>query len=994
MRNTLKSIITSFVVLLTSSTFAQTVLMGDNGFDEANPADCSVFGVAGTNFFDDGNAGNYSANFNDTLVLCPDLNQGTKMSISFGINAGYEFDVDGSDFIYVYDGPNTTYPLLGTHNSVTDPTGFTHQASWNNPSGCLTIVFISDGAVEGTGWAANAQCGNQFQPFVQHVEAFINGVGPNALNPLDTGFVDVCFGDSILFVAKPDFPYSLETTGYGYSQHVDSTIDFDWYISDGGTYANNDSIWFTPPTRNGFLIDLTITDQFPQASHLLCKVRVSQLPNFTGTGPIDDTLCLGESTELIGGVTPTDTVGVSIPEGTFQLGGSFAGLTYLPDGSGQNYSTTINIGGFPDTATIQNDQDLNQICITMEHSYTGDLEIWLECPPVAPATTGSIVNLLNSYSGGIGVLPGGTSGGGTFLGHPFDDQGGGGAGIGWEYCFSSSYNTIGPMIQNWGNTVPVAFVAGTPNLSAGNSMDPSDTYAPETAFGTSLLGCPINGDWTIHVRDNLGTDDGYIFEWGLYFDDSFFSGVGGYQNSVVSDEWANDPTIISNANDTLIVVQPNVTGSTGYNYSIIDDFGCAYDTTVYVFVLPLPEIFNDTLACDFNFQVSGTDSYQGGVWYSDELEIGFNDATVENPLITTTSAGTYTIGYVDNACQDTVTTQIIFPQYPTIFSDTAICNLSFAVPIDSINSYGGGFWTLQPGAPGAFTPNAGVLNPTLISSESHNFLVIFTDSVCNNSDSAYVQMVAPPTINAPDHTCFYAEYDITSTSFSGGTWTIINNPNTPFLEDTAATFVNGTNAQSQNPDIQVSQGGTYTIQFTDDYCGQTVSEVLEFVPYIWTEINDTVLCLGVEFPLDAFLSPYNVTYSWSDGTSGPTNMVTKPGVYEVTITDEPYNCYTYSDQAIIEYQLCDIEAPNVISLSSTEGNNIWYVNSEGIAEFECFIVNRWGNLIYEYNNVNGGWNGRTKNGNLVEEGVYFYHIKAKAYGGEEIEKQGFITVVY
>jgi hypothetical protein len=80
---------------------------------------------------------------------------------------------------------------------------------------------------------------------LEPIEAYINGVGPNALNPLDTGFVDVCFGDSILFVAKPIFPHSLETTGYGYSQNVNTNIDFDWEITDGGTYPQNDSIWFT-----------------------------------------------------------------------------------------------------------------------------------------------------------------------------------------------------------------------------------------------------------------------------------------------------------------------------------------------------------------------------------------------------------------------------------------------------------------------------------------------------------------------------------------------------------------------------------------------------------------------------------------------------------------------------------------------------------------------------------------------------------------------------
>ncbi|MFM7666906.1 MAG: hypothetical protein ACKO7D_01800, partial [Bacteroidota bacterium] len=404
MKNLFKTLL---FVLISLISYGQNVTMGDVGFPPSNPINCNTFGITGTNFFDPGGqTGNYTANFNDTTVFCPDLTLGTKVTLTFAINAGFEFNVDGSDFIYVYDGPNTSAPLLGIHNSVTDPTGFAYQASWDNPSGCLTVVFISNGSVEGTGWLANVQCGNQYQPFEGHIEAYINGTGSNALNPLDTGFVDVCFGDSILFVAKPLFPNSLETTGYGYSQNVNSNVDFQWEITDGGTYPQNDSIWFTPPARSGYLVDVKITDQFPLSERVRCKVRVSLLPSFVGTGPLEDSVCLGLNTELVGGVTTQDTVGVTIPPGTFELGGNFAGLTYLPDGSGQQYTAPINISGFPDGAVISNDQDLNQVCITMEHSYLVDLEIWLECP------SGQIVPLVNSY--GAGAIPGGNSGGGTY----------------------------------------------------------------------------------------------------------------------------------------------------------------------------------------------------------------------------------------------------------------------------------------------------------------------------------------------------------------------------------------------------------------------------------------------------------------------------------------------------------------------------------------------------------------------------------------------------
>ena len=195
--------------------------MSDPGFPQNNPMDCNVYSDGSAqNWFDQGGAGNYGPNYNDTIVICPDLTLGTKATVVFATNAGFSFNVDPSDTIYVYDGPDATYPLLGAHNSGTDPNGFTHQATWNNPTGCLTIVFVTDGANEAAGWVGNVTCGSPNQPFEVHMEAYVNNGSTNELNPLDTGFVDVCLGDSILLVATPLFPYSMENTGYGYSQNL------------------------------------------------------------------------------------------------------------------------------------------------------------------------------------------------------------------------------------------------------------------------------------------------------------------------------------------------------------------------------------------------------------------------------------------------------------------------------------------------------------------------------------------------------------------------------------------------------------------------------------------------------------------------------------------------------------------------------------------------------------------------------------------------------
>ncbi len=961
------------IALVGSFSFAQIVIMGDVGYTETNTADCSTFGVSGTNFFDNGAAGNYSANFNDTTVFCPDLTQGTKMTITWAINAGFTFNVDDSDWIYVYDGPTTASPLLGQHNSVTNPNGFAYTASWNNPSGCLTVVFISDASVQGTGWAANAACGNPNQPFDPHIEAFVNGVGPNALNPIDTGYVDVCFGDSILFVAKPIFPYSFETTGYGYSQNL-GNVSYTWYTSDGSPHPNNDSIWFYPPTRNGFLIDLKITDNFPQIERMLCKVRVSQLPNFTGTGPLEDTVCLGQQTSLIGGVTPTDTVGVDIPAGQFQLGGSFAGLTYLPDGSGQQYQAPITISGFPTSATVATAQDLNQVCITMEHSYLGDLEIALQCP------NGTLVPLVNSYSPGF--IPGGNSGGGTFLGHPYDDSGGGGAGIGWEYCFSSVFNTIaGSMTANLGNTVAVPFLPANPPtqptpLSAGNSINPNVVYQPETTFA-NFAGCPINGQWTIIVQDNLGIDDGWIFEWGLYFDPSFFPGAASYQNYVVTEDWLNDPTIISGQNDTVLVVQPNVPGNYNYTYTVIDDFGCYYDTTVSLYLLPQPEIFADTIACNFGMNVSGTVSYGGGVWSSASPNISFSNPNVNNPQISSTLAGVYSVSFTDDACNTQVTANIDFPPFPTVMPDTALCSLT--LPATGTIAYAtGGTWS-EPTGNISFSPSATTLNPTFTSSGSGVYTITFTDAVCGNSASTEIEFISPPSIFDDTLACNYGMFVLNTIAYNGGIWS------------SADTTIHFSDSSSLNPAIGVNYPGTYTVTFTDNACNISVSSQIIFPPYAWTDVADTVVCIGAEIQLNANVNWTITNYVWNTGETGPSITVSTPGIYTVTGSNI---CHSTTDSAIFGFKPCFIDPPNVISLSSNVGNDMWFVQQEGVKTFECSIVNRWGNTIYEFDQVTGGWDGRTQGGNLVEEGTYFYIINAILDNEEPLTKQGFIQVFH
>ncbi len=1041
----MKIIFSVFITFISFVALNQVLLLSDPDYNQANPLNCS--GIippppSGTNFSD--GAGNYAPNMDEVLVLCPDLTQGSKVSIAFATNIGFEFNIDPSDTLFIYDGPTTSAPLLGAYNSGTNPIGFYVQASFaNNPSGCLTLRFVSNGTNEGTGWVANVACGDIPQPYVPHIEAFKNGVGPNILNPLDTGYVDLCFGDSVLLVATPTFPYASEVTGTGYSQTV-ANCTYLWTIGGSGQ-STGSSVWFTPPARSGYYVDLKITDAFPQIVNINCKVRVAQLPIFAGTGPLEDSVCLGENTNLIGGVTAQDTVGVTVPGGEYQVGGIFAGLTFLPDGAGQQYETSIGISGFDQTTFITSSANFDQLCLDIEHSYIGDIEITLTCP------NGTTVSIMNAYNGTpfgwTALVPGGCGSGiGTSLGNDTNIDGGAPGSPVWSYCFSPTNATLGTICaeNTAGNTIPNDYTAGginLPNGTTGNNiaMDTNGVYLPDGNFN-DFIGCPVNGNWTITVQDNQGIDDGYIFQWGIYFNASLYPETEGYQNTILSDFWSPDPTITSGQNDTLITIQPNVPGNTFYTYNVTDNFGCAYDTTVTLYVIPLPDIFSDTTVCNVSFQVAGTTAVSGGVWSSSAANLTFSpNAITNNPLITLGSPGTYPVTFTDNACSYEIQSEITF--LPTISPTFTQVN-SYCIgdtipplPTSSINGFSG-TWSpainntdtttytftptagqcaststmsiiINPNIPPLFTPVgpycseeqiaplptnssngiSGTWSPAINNTATTTYTFNPTAGLCAIPSTMSITINPRPTIDIDPIACGYV-YQVTgTTAFNGGTWSSSD----PLL-------INFSDSLANNPQISADYAGIYSVSFTDKTCIDTLTEDIEFLSEIYATIPDTNICVGASFALNPTFGnkdivTYNpvLQYYWEDGSTEIPRIISQAGSYVFTVKNY---CYDTTVTSKIGTKPCDITTPNIIVLSSTEGNNFFSVNTIGIVEFNCVILNRWGNVIYEYNDPEGGWNGKTSNGNLVEEGTYFYRIKATYEGGEDVIKHGFVVLKY
>ncbi|MBI4647364.1 MAG: choice-of-anchor L domain-containing protein, partial [Bacteroidia bacterium] len=177
-----------------------------------------------------------------------------------------------------------------------------------------------------------------------------------------------------------------------------------------------------------------------------------------------------------------------------------ADTTFLPDGNGVSYSTTINISGLPSGQTLSDINQLQSICLEMEHSFMGDLLIQLQAP------NGTLITLKQQ--------PGGST---TNLGEPVatgpnDTQSEIlTPGIGYQYCFTTnpSFGTMVAESHNYTYTY----------LSQDGSTQ-TDKYLPAGSYQSyeplsDLIGTPLNGPWTIIVTDEIPNNNGYIFNWSI-----------------------------------------------------------------------------------------------------------------------------------------------------------------------------------------------------------------------------------------------------------------------------------------------------------------------------------------------------------------------------------------------------------------------------------------------------------------------------------------------
>jgi gliding motility-associated-like protein len=593
-----------------------------------------IYACSGNFEFPEGDV-NYPINSDTSWTFCPDTTTIGGNAIYFTVDID-EFDITEGDTLFVFDGPDMNAAIIMELTTAASLIDFEISTGLTNYSGCLTFLFKSDSDVNTTsiGWNAEINCELKCQPIISSVM-----VDP-PVSPADTGWVDICQGTMVDFSATASYPFQ---GSYFYPQS-DSTSQFNWAFGDG-SFAQEQNVSHSFENEGGYIVYLTVSNLLMEGSDtlLFCKnieqsiirVRVSTTPTFSGTYAINDPLCISATTELIG---------IAVPDSAdFGASGLVAGQTFLPDGNGVSYETGIIITAFAPGQVLESMDQLLGVCANMEHSYSGDLSISITCPD------GTSV-LLKSF-------PSVTS---SLLGEPnFDTI----PGIGYDYCWSPT-----PAYQDM-NTESLNY-----------STLPAGSYASVEPL-SDLLGCPLNGQWILTVTDNLIADDGYIFYWSIAFDPSISPFYEVFSPEIVNMGWNEHESIIDVMSADTILIVGTEENPIDYTFWIEDNFGCFYDTTISLTVLPNPSLLIGDSACmNIDLEIEAEGSWEGGVWklvYQEnpEATVHISDTLVVDPIVTSNLPGLVKLIFDDEYCRTQDTLDLNFEPLPTVevIADNSVC---------------------------------------------------------------------------------------------------------------------------------------------------------------------------------------------------------------------------------------------------------------------------------------------------------------------------------
>ena len=229
-------------------------------------------------------------------------------------------------------------------------------------------------------------------------------------------------------------------------------------------------------------------------------------------------------------------------------------------------------------------------------------------------------------------------------------------------------------------------------------------------------------------------------------------------------------------------------------------------------------------------------------------------------------------------------------------------------------------------------------------------------------------------------------------------------------------FGDGGSSTQASPTYTFASDGTFLVTLTAVGPGgqntYTIPITVNPAPSAFFAVSPTIVSIPND-PVFVFnFSTNSNSYYWDFGDGGtsteqaPQHIYTTEGVYPITlIATNQFGCVdTFTLQSAVEARggseivfptafTPDESGPNGGSYDPNSiSNDVFFPFTEGVSEFNLAIFNRWGELIFESNDVKVGWDGYYR-GRLCQQDVYVWKVKAKFVDGTSITKAGDVTLL-
>jgi gliding motility-associated-like protein len=421
--------------------------------------------------------------------------------------------------------------------------------------------------------------------------------------------------------------------------------------------------------------------------------------------------------------------------------------------------------------------------------------------------------------------------------------------------------------------------------------------------------------------------------------------------------------------------------TTDYIVTVSDASGCADTSRVRVFVQPAPpaDAGADVAICTGS---STQLSASGGSTYNWSPVNGLSDPTLADPVANPQADALYFVTVTDaNGCTAADSVQVTVLPLPLVDAgeDQALCRT------EGIPLMGSGAITYT------WTPVTGLSDPSVadpIASPDVTTTYLLTGSDANgclNTDEVTITVTQLPaaTVEAPPSICLDQSALLTVSGAQEYQWST------------------GQDGSS----ITVSPANTsifWVVPYGNGCAGDTTffEVVVErnlpranFVP----TVSEGFAPLEVVFE-NTSENATRFFWDFGDGETledfSPLHTYELPGQYTVTlVADNDIGCPDEFVFSFIEALNFQIFFPNAFSPNGDGHNDEFIISASALASLQVQIFNRWGQIVYESDDVDFRWDGRDLRGGAVQEGVYVYRVVATSFTGQQVERGGSITLI-